>query len=249
MSSHRGPHPKDDELFALSEVSILRAAVRDLSWLKTRGYGDNASLKLVGDRYRLRRRQRNAVARSSCSDSTKADREHRRRSLHELEERWLEIDGFNVVITLEGGFGGAYSFIGRDGAYRDVDPVHGTYRVVEETPRAVQAVGKTLESTPVDGVVWRLDDHVSNVGRLKDTLEAYTPASLFWEVSVEENVDRVLVESGRPVATSDSEVLDEVETWCPLEREVFARIPIEPQVRDLRPRENDREHDRAAGDW
>lgn len=237
MSSHRGPHPNDDDLFAPSQLPTLRAAVRDLSWLKTRGYGDNASLKLVGDRYRLRRRQRNAVARSACSDESRVSRVQRRRSLDALAGCWLEIDGFNVLITLEGGVGGAYAFVGRDGAYRDVEPVHGTYRVVEETEKAVQAVERTLTSTALKGVVWRLDDHVSNVGRLKESLEACRPGSVSWQVSVDRNVDRALVESDRPVASSDSEILDEVETWCSLEPEVFAHGSIDPKVRDLRPRE------------
>jgi uncharacterized protein YyaL (SSP411 family) len=49
---HRGPHPKDPELFAPRHWPTLRRAVADLSWLLGRGYSEKAALKLVGDRYR-----------------------------------------------------------------------------------------------------------------------------------------------------------------------------------------------------
>jgi len=64
---HRGPHPKDKDLFGPDALMELRAATRDLCWLMTLGYATVSSLKLVGDRYWLTERQRRAVLRSSCS--------------------------------------------------------------------------------------------------------------------------------------------------------------------------------------
>ena len=52
--SARGPHPKDVACFCEEQVPALQRAVADLSWLQSRGYSPKASLKLVGDRYRLR---------------------------------------------------------------------------------------------------------------------------------------------------------------------------------------------------
>jgi len=109
MASSRGPHPEDDTLFASSELPVLRAAVRDLSWLRTRGYGDDAAESLVGDRYRLHRRQRNAVARSACTDAEAAHRRVRCRRLEALAGEWVEVDEFNVLITLEGDSAGRIS--------------------------------------------------------------------------------------------------------------------------------------------
>jgi hypothetical protein len=138
MTFHRGVHPEDQEQFSPSQLPVLRAAVRDLSWLRSRGYGDASSVEMVGDRYRLKRRQRDAVARSACSDAERAHRLVRRREPSSLVGHWIDIDGFNVLISVEGLLGGAYVFIGRDRAYRDVDPVQGTYRVVEETEPAIE---------------------------------------------------------------------------------------------------------------
>jgi hypothetical protein len=237
MASSRGAHPDDASLFAPAERPTLRAAVRDLSWLRTRGYGDTAAQALVGDRYRLSRRQRNAVGRSACGDAVAAHRRVRRRRLPQLAGQWLEVDGFNVLITVEGALGGAYSFVGRDGAVRDVSPVQGTYRPVADTERAIRAVGAVARRHGLAGVGWWLDDHVSNVGRLRARLEAERPEGLGWTIRVQDRVDEALIDSDRAVATSDSEVLDAVRRWCALERAVFGRLPAEPHVCDLRPPE------------
>lgn len=139
---------------------MLRAAVYDLAWLRTRGYGDPSSVKMVGDRYQLTRRQRNAVARSACSDAERAHRRVRRKEPRALEGHWVNIDGFNVLISIEGLLGGAYLFVGRDRAYRDVDPVQGTYRIVAETKPAIRLIRETLKALRVVGVTWWLDAHV-----------------------------------------------------------------------------------------
>ncbi|HSG88818.1 MAG TPA: DUF434 domain-containing protein, partial [Pseudomonadales bacterium] len=68
---HRGPHPDDARLFAPDTVGPLRTAVGDLSWLFSRGYAERSAVKVVGDRYRLRERQRIALRRSACSDAAR----------------------------------------------------------------------------------------------------------------------------------------------------------------------------------
>jgi hypothetical protein len=236
MASRRGSHPEDDSLFAPSEVPTLRAAVRDLSWLRTRGYGDDAATSLVGDRYRLHRRQRNAVARSACTDEEAAHRRVRCRRLEALAGTWVEVDGFNVLISLEGALGGAYLFVGRDGAYRDVNAARGTYRPVDDTTRAIEGVRAVAHRHALRGVRWRLDRHVSNVGRLKALLERAAPSSrLGWAICVHDAVDPVLRDRSVPVATSDSGILDADGPWCVLEAPVLRHLAADPNVRDLRP--------------
>ena len=61
--AHRGPDPRDREAFAPSCVPALCTAVADLSWLLGRDYAPVSALKLVGDRYSLTERQRQAVRR------------------------------------------------------------------------------------------------------------------------------------------------------------------------------------------
>lgn len=235
VPSPRGAHPEDDKQFAPAQVPTLRAAVHDLAWLRTRGYGDPSSLKTVGNRYRLTRRQRNAVARSACTNGQRAHRLVRRREPTSLTGRWIEVDTFNVLISVEGMLGGAFLFLGRDRAYRDVDPIRGTYRVVEETCPALEIILAAMKRTRIKGLVWWLDAHVSNVGRVKSRLADLTPSSLGWEIKVRESVDEELIQSEGIVATSDSAVLDQIEAWCSVEQMVRSHYGGTPNVRDLRP--------------
>lgn len=236
MPSSRGPHPEDHEQFGPDQVSTLRAAVHDLAWLRSRGYGDSSSLKMVGDRYRLKRRQRNAVARSACSNVERAHRLVRRREPASLAGRWIDVDGFNVLISVEGMLGGAYLFLGRDCAFRDVNPVQGTYRSVEETIPAIRAIGTAMENLGVAGVSWWLDSHVSNVGRIKTRLADLAPPTIDWTIATREGVDEKVVERNRVVATSDSAILDRVDAWCSVEQIVLSQIENRPNLLDLRPR-------------
>ncbi|HZW33158.1 MAG TPA: DUF434 domain-containing protein, partial [Isosphaeraceae bacterium] len=131
--SHRGPDPRDGEAFAPSSLPAVRAAVADLSWLLGRGYAPVSALKLVGDRWALTERQRMAVRRSACADEARARRAARQVAAEAVEGRDLWIDGFNVLTTLEAGLGGGVVLHCRDGTYRDLAGVHGTYRRVAET--------------------------------------------------------------------------------------------------------------------
>lgn len=236
MPSNRGAHPEDERLFDDAHVPTLRNAVRDLSWLRTHGYGESGAKKLVGDRYRLKSRQRNAVARSACSDTERAHRLSSRIGRFDLEGCRLEIDGFNVLITVEAALGGAYLFVGRDTAYRDVNPVKGTYRIVHQTRPAIDRLAETVEALGVQGVTWYLDCSVSNVGRVRARLlERASDLSVGWDVEVGSEVDSALLESGNPVATSDSEILDASDAWFHLEAVLHERYEGKVNLVDLRP--------------
>lgn len=236
MPANRGAHPEDAEQFDSSQWSRLRKAVRDLSWLRSRGYSGSAPKKLVGDRYHLKRRQRNAVARSACSDAERAHRLRARLPPEAVAGRKVAIDGFNVLITIEAALGGGYVFVGRDTAFRDVNPVKGTYRIVRQTDPALALLTDVLSSLNLDGVVWHLDRSVSNVGRVKTRLQDRAPRSgLPWEIVEHDHVDAALCDTSDPVVTSDSTILDASESWLPLEALVHARDESDPNLVDLRP--------------
>lgn len=243
MSSNRGAHPEDAEQFGTAQSARLRAAVRDLSWLRSREYGDRAAQKLVGDRYRLKRRQRDAVARSACSDAERAHRLHARLPPREVSDREVHVDAFNVLITVEAVLGGAYLFVGRDTAYRDVNPLKGTYRIVRQTRPAIERLTDTLRVLAPARVTWHLDRSVSNVGRVKERLADASSASDYaWGVVEEENVDAALRNTSNLVVTSDSEILDAANSWLHLEALVHAHHVPEANVVDLRP-----DGERSAG--
>lgn len=139
----------------------------------------NLVLKIVGDRYTLRERQRIAVARCACSDEARERRQRSQADLLELAGRCLFIDGYNVLTSIEAALAGGVILHARDGAYRDMASVHGTWRKVQETMPAAELIGGLLAELSLARAVWHLDRPVSNSGRLKTILEQ-TAAAHGW---------------------------------------------------------------------
>jgi len=217
---HRGPGPKDGELFAPDCVPILREAVSHLSWLLTRGYPLEAALALVGNRFQLVQRQRIAVRRCACSDQQLALRLERRVPLDAILGKPLWIDGFNLLITLEGALGGAVLLKGRDHCLRDLAELRGSYRLVAETGEAISHLLRILRSNPPSQVRLYLDRPVSNSGRLKTWIQELAVDLPFpMEVRLVKDPDPLLIENpreGAVTATADSMVLDACGPWVDL---------------------------------
>lgn len=167
---HRGAHPDDQRLFAPEWHERLRTAVSEYSWLLSRGYAPDSSLKLVGDRYDLEARQRTAVMRSACSDEALAQRRRTCIPLAACRGGRIAIDGYNLLIALESALSGGLLLIGRDGACRDLASLHGSYRKVQETVPALELIIDHLTAAGVAAVDFYLDRPVSNSGRLKVVL-------------------------------------------------------------------------------
>ena len=221
--SHRGPHPADAELFAPAALARLRGAVADLSWLLTRGYATPGALQLVGNRYALEARQRQAVTRSACSDAAVVRRRSAEASADAAAGGTLLLDGYNVLTTIETALGGGVVLLGRDGACRDIAGVHGTWRRVEQTMPALRLVGEFLAARVRPArCVWYIDAPVSNSGRLRGIIEgAAAEAGWDWSVEVVPDVDsRLAAAADATLATADAEILDRCGRWYALTREL-----------------------------
>jgi len=221
---HRGPHPEDAELFAPASWPALRAATADLSWLLSRGYAEPSSLKLVGDRFQLTERQRTAVMRSACSDQALQHRRQTQAPAERIAGERLDIDGFNVLTTVEAALAQGVILGGRDGCYRDMASMHGSYRKVDETEPALTLIGEVLNEFRPAECCWYLDRPVSNSGRVRTRLERLAAERGWpWQVELAGNVDSVLAASPHIVATADSVILDRCQRWFNAAQEVVSR--------------------------
>jgi hypothetical protein len=191
---HRGPHPDDEKLFAPSQWETLRRATAELSWLLSRGYAPESALKLVGDRHALVARQRLAVARCACGDAEAASRARRLVPVDAFRRRALWLDGYNVLTSIEAALAGGVILAARDGAYRDMASMHGTYRKVAETLPALRLLGEMLNYWGPRECVWYLDRPVSNSGRLKTIIEQLASSNGWaWRVALVNNPDQMLI--------------------------------------------------------
>ncbi len=62
---NRGKESDDDKLFGLKWLPVFKEAVDDLCFLLTRGYAENSALALIGNHYRLKKRQRDGFTKNT----------------------------------------------------------------------------------------------------------------------------------------------------------------------------------------
>ena len=220
---HRGKHSKDNKLFAVKNIELLRKAVEDYALLLTKEYPPKGALKLVGDKFRFTERQRMAILRSACSDQSLLYRKNHEAILKKVILNEIYIDGYNLLITIESALSGGLIFIGRDGCYRDLSGIHGTYRSVEETIPALKLIGSNLIEMGIEMVNWLLDTPVSNSRRLKTLMASVAEENNWsWNIELHNNPDKILTEAKLPVATSDSVILDNSKSWINLAAHIIS---------------------------
>jgi len=232
--THRGPHPTDNRLFAPDAIGDIRRGLVDFSLLRTKGYAEKSALKLVGDRFSLTERQRLAIMRSACSDQQLTSRKEREIQMADIENQPVAIDGYNVLITIEAAMSGACIFKGRDGCYRDLASIHGTYRKVNETIPAVRMIGEFLKANSAADCLWLLDSPVSNSGRLKTLMRELAGKNNWnWEIELLTSPDAKLIKTDAVVVSSDSVVLDACSKWVNLAAEIIMEKLPSARVIDM----------------
>jgi hypothetical protein len=226
---HRGANPQDCKLFQSENVPVLRQGAADYCLLLSRNYPQKASLKLVGDKFELTDRQRLALLRSCCSEQQALARKSTQLKPEDLPGKEMLIDGYNVLITVEAAISEAFVFIGRDGCFRDLAGLHGTYRKVLETLPAIELINTCLHELKLSQTKWLLDRPVSNSGRLKKIIESQTKNL----VELVDNPDAELKRTDKIAASSDSNVLDGCKRWFNLAAYVIIQKKLPAKIIDL----------------
>ncbi len=231
---HRGRNPKDGRYFSDEALLRLRDCVSDYCWLLSKGYPSKAALKLCGDRYRLSARQLAAVERSSCSQGEAEARRRKCVPSDSVRGEEILVDGFNMLITVEAALSGGVLLRCRDGTIRDIASIHGTYRCVEETRRALELVFSELMDCGASHARILLDSPVSNSGRLKSFINGqFAGISGFFDVRLEANPDKLLAASDNIVASSDSWILDRCRRWLNLTERILERTLLAAEVIEI----------------
>jgi hypothetical protein len=139
-----------------------------------------------------------------------------------------------VRITIEAAMSGGVMFKGRDGCFRDLASIHGTYRKVTETIPAVHLIGEFLDEISTVKALWLLDRPVSNSGRLKTLIgELAQKNNWDWEIELLLSPDAELIKTDLAVASSDSVVLDRCKRWANLATEIIQKKLTSAKVIDL----------------
>jgi hypothetical protein len=104
---------------------------------------------------------------------------------------------------------GAYVFKGADGFYRDLSSVHGSYKKVNQTARAIELIATFYVEEKIANIRWYFDKPVSNSGKLKQLITGIAADNNYnWEVFLTNNPDKDLVVENKIAITSDAWILD-----------------------------------------
>ncbi len=218
---HRGAHPKDAQSFAPEALEVLRRATGDLCWLRSRGYSDKAAVKLVGDRYSLRLRQRSALQRCAVAEDAIRGRFETQVRPEDVRSETILLDGYNVLLTVEAALGGGVVLQGCDGAFRDMAAMNRHFRKVQQTRPALEMLGSHLEQMGCELAHWYFDRPISNSGRLKASMEEIAAEQGWpWKVELVPNPDKILAISDQIIVTADGGILDQGPRWLNLARQV-----------------------------
>ncbi len=205
-------------------TNFFAEACAEYKYLRERGYPEKATLKLVGDRHRLARVQRNSMFRGIVVDAVAGPRRRKIVLPAQVRGSSLGIDWYNVLITVESYLRGSPVFISDDGIVRDSSETHGSYRRSELTVRALREIASQLKIMAPSRIDIFLDAPIAFSGLMAEEVrlmigEIPIPA----EVSVAQSADYPLKGYEGIVATSDSVILDSAQRIVDLSRSVLER--------------------------
>jgi hypothetical protein len=96
---------------------------------------------------------------------------------------------------------------------RDVAGLHGTYRIIDKTEKAIELILQTLSNLDVKRAYFILDKPVSNSGSLKQLILAISKNfNIDVEVELNMNPDQIFVGKDN-VISSDGPVLQRSSNW------------------------------------
>lgn len=198
-------------------------AIKDLRVLLDRGYPRDTAVKFVSDHYLLEIDKRHLLTR--CVFSSDQSQDHRSRMVDgsEVQNKVLGIDGYNVLITVEGILGGNRIILCDDGFIRDLQAIFGKYKMSESTKPALERVLDLVESLGPEKVLFFFDKQVSKSGELAGMLrwkmedrdldgDARATSGTdkkVWGIEVSASSDRVIIERSDRVLDIPRRILED----------------------------------------
>lgn len=190
----------------------LRTAAQDYHWLRERGYPEKASLKLVGDRYRLPATARNALYRSIVPGEVAAARRRRLVHAESIRGKTLVVDAHNISLTVLNYRLGHPVFLCTDGLTRDAGGAKRRVNRWSQFQSALADVAACLADLACREARCYFDapfsGSASHAAQLRRAAEHH---GIEITCSVVDHADQAVIAAAREtgvVASSDSDVVD-----------------------------------------
>lgn len=204
-----------------NSIVLNSEASTEYRYLLTHGYSDKAALKLVGDRHRLSRLERNCLFRGTVVPEIAEARLRKIVAPDAVRGRALGVDWYNVLITVETYLAGGVLFLADDGIVRDAAAVHGSWRRSPRTAAATAALLAAIARLEPARIDVYLDAPVAFSGELAGELRVAFRAEVptaACEVALSASADWPLKRYEGIVASSDSVVMDSASAAIDLPR-------------------------------
>lgn len=219
----RGYVPTDLREFSDKSIEILKYVQQDLVYLLDRGYEISAAINFLGNKFQLSSRQRSAITRASSSKKNIENRIAKRLEGN-LDGKTIHIDAFNLIILLEAAQSVGTTILNcMDGTLRDLCGIHGTYRIINSTYKALEWIKEISIEKKVSKLVFYVDEPISNSGRLKGIIYDVISESVDCEVNIVRNPDRCLYDKEN-VVSSDAIILDNCVSWINFGKDIVYRF-------------------------
>ncbi len=187
----------------------LWEAAEDLRYLLNRAYPRDASLQLIGNRYRLDRDHRHFLRRGVFADAVAHERRKKRVSVEELKGNGLAIDGHNCIITLESALKGKPIIRADDAFIRDIAGVSGGYKESAETGQALGLIMDLLRTAAPQEVRFLLDAPISGSGELASRIrDLMHKGGIQGDASAVKVPERIMTSYEGIIVSSDTAVID-----------------------------------------
>jgi hypothetical protein len=190
-------------------VDKVIGASRDYLYLKRRGYSIRSGLDIVGNRFQLNNDERNVLYRGFFTKKEIRSRVNRLLNERNVNGSFLEIDGYNQLITIESYRKGRFVFKATDGVVRDTASIYRSYKITDITVEVLSILIKNLPSLRLREAKFYFDKPVSHSGELcvliNELMNKYSVAGNAMTVL---SPDYVL-KNAEFVASSDSVIMSE----------------------------------------
>lgn len=209
------------------EGNLLREAAADVRYLADRGYPKGSAIRFVSDHYRLPEEDRFVLARVVVPHKIAEARRKKARSIDNIREHILWIDGYNTIITTESLLKGLSVYQCDDGFLRDTQGIFSSYRASWVTILAQIKILEVLAEACPARTEFIFDQQISMSGSLASEIrEEMMTRSLEGTARTARDVDRQLKDTKAVVATGDGNIIDAASAVLDLPLEIAKREGI-----------------------
>lgn len=189
----------------------FRSAAKDYYYFLGRDYSQKATIKLIGDRYRLTGIERSVLLRGIIKKEKAFERKKKLLKHFKDNNKILLIDCFNILITISSYLSGKFIYIANDGFLRDAAESHGKIKRSDIIGRSLILIFKYLSEKKIKRVEMFLDSPVSYSKELsKKNYKLFDEYKITGESYVVKSADYHLIHNKDGIcSTSDSIIIDQ----------------------------------------